>query len=281
MADGQEKRLAAADGTLLYLRDWRAAPTLRQAVLIVHGFGEHSGRYAHVIRFFQELGWAVRVMDWRGHGRSEGARGVLPNGAPLLQDAEIVLDDFSQKLGYAPLLFGHSMGGLFAAQFVLQKRSALRGLILSAPALGIPLARWQSVLARLMLRLAPDLPLPSGLQSDYLSHDAQVGKAYREDPLVHSWLSARMLAHMQAAGADCLQHAARLDCPCLLMVAGQDKLVDSSASLRWASLVQAAKPGMLTCKQYPDSYHEILQDLAAPAAFADMRAWLQAQGLLA
>jgi alpha-beta hydrolase superfamily lysophospholipase len=111
-------RISTADGTLLHVADYMLPmAAARGSVVLMHGLGEHSGRYRHVIQFFNQCGLSVRCYDHRGHGRSEGKRGDVINGNPMVQDAEIVIDDFASRFDLPPFLFGHSMGGLFAARF--------------------------------------------------------------------------------------------------------------------------------------------------------------------
>ncbi len=97
----QSHQLAAADGTALYVSDYLLPlADSRGGIVIMHGLGEHSGRYRVLAQRLNEAGWSVRCYDHRGHGRSEGARGDVPNGDPLLQDAQIVIDDFRARTGY-------------------------------------------------------------------------------------------------------------------------------------------------------------------------------------
>ena len=136
----QSRQISAADGTMLYVTDYLLpASQARGSVVIMHGLGEHSGRYRHVAGFFNDCGLSVRCYDHRGHGRSQGKRGDVINGDPMLQDGEIVIDDFAARFAEPSFLFGHSMGGLFAARFALSHLSPLRGLILSSPALALRL----------------------------------------------------------------------------------------------------------------------------------------------
>ena len=112
--------LPALDGTALFVRDWPlpAGSPAHDGVVIMHGLGEHCGRYAHVARFFNALGFAVRTYDHRGHGKSGGARGDVPDQDAMLRDARMVINDFSKQLDASPLLFGHSMGGWVAAKTI-------------------------------------------------------------------------------------------------------------------------------------------------------------------
>jgi len=268
-------QLAAADGTLLHVADYvLPASATRGCIVLMHGIGEHSGRYRHLAHCFNELGLSVRCYDHRGHGRSQGRRGDIPNGEPLLQDAQIVIEQFSAGYDQRPFLFGHSMGGLFAAHFALQGTTPLRALLLSSPALAVRMSPLQHRLLNLMLAVAPRLGVPNGLQSQYLSHDAAVVAAYRHDPLVHGRISARLLRSMLASIAVCQREAATLRMPLLLQIAGDDRLVDADGSRRFAAQLPE---GRCTFKTYDGLYHEIFNETEAARPLADLRAWMTAQ----
>ena len=267
-------QLAAADGTLLHVSDFVLPDAeTRGSIVLMHGLGEHSGRYRHLAQLFNELGLSVRCYDHRGHGRSQGARGYVPNGDPMLQDAQIVIEQFAARFARRPFLFGHSMGGLFAARFALSAATPLRGLILSSPALAVRMSPLQHRLLRLMLTLAPRIGVPNGLQPHYLSHDPAVVAAYRNDPLVHGKISARLLRSMLGAIDYCQQHAGALNLPLLLQIAGDDHLVDASGSRRFFAQLPE---GDFSFKEYGALYHEIFNETDA-APRADLRAWLTAQ----
>jgi alpha-beta hydrolase superfamily lysophospholipase len=268
-------QLAAADGTLLHVSDFvLPAAENRGCIVLMHGLGEHSGRYRHLAHFFNELGLSVRCYDHRGHGRSGGERGDVINGDPMLQDAQIVIEHFGARFSSRPFLFGHSMGGLFAARFALAGETPLRGLILSSPALAVRLSPLQRRLLQLMLALAPRLGVPNGLQPRYLSHDPAVVAAYQADPLVHGKISARLLRSMLGSIEFCQQHAATLTLPLLLQIAGEDHLVDAEGSRRFFAQLPA---GRFTFKTYDGFYHEIFNEVDAALPLADLRTWLTAQ----
>ncbi|MFC3109228.1 alpha/beta hydrolase [Undibacterium arcticum] len=265
--------LNAADGTALSFTDFMVDDTAGRCggIVLMHGLGEHGGRYRHVARFFNDCGWSVRIYDHRGHGRSGGPRGDVPHQDTLLQDAEIVIGDFAHQLGAPPLLFGHSMGGLFAARLALAAKMPLAGLILSSPALALPLSRGQLLLLKILSAIAPGLAVPNGLKTQFLSHDPAVAVAYHSDRLVHGRISARLLHSMRAAVADCQAQAATLAIPVLMVVAGDDRLVDAQGShLFFRQLPQELRK--MHC--YDRFYHEIFNEIDAQRVFADVRAWL-------
>lgn len=273
-----EFELQAADGTALFVRDWPVpatgvkTPAMHDSLVIMHGLGEHCGRYAHVARFFNALGFAVRTYDHRGHGKSGGARGDVPDDEAMLRDARLVINDFSRQLHAAPLLLGHSMGGLFAARFATAGLAPLRGLILSSPALAIRMSGFQSGLLKILSLMTPGVGMPNGLHTRFLSHDAEVIQAYENDLLVHSKVSARLLNSMLRAMTYAHDHAPQLNIPVLLLVAEDDHLVDPVGSKSFAARLA---PAISTAKYYEGFYHEIFNEIDATRVFADMRAWLE------
>lgn len=268
-------QLNAADGTPLYVTDYLLPmQAARGSVVIMHGLGEHSGRYRRLAQFLNDCGLSVRCYDHRGHGRSSGDRGDVINGDPMLQDARIVIDDFAARFRDPPYLLGHSMGGLFAARFALAQLSPLRGLILSSPALAVPMNGTQKFLLNLMHTVAPWLGVPNGLQPKFLSHDAAVVAAYKTDPLVHNKISARLLRSMLSSIDYCMAHASSLQIPTLMLVAGEDHLVDADGSKRFSALLP---PGAAQFKLYDAYYHELFNEVDAATPLADLKAWLLAQ----
>lgn len=263
-------QVSTADGIALHVCDYLLPVSAAWgSIVLMHGLGEHSGRYRQLAHFLNAQGLSVRCYDQRGHGRSGGTRGDVIRGDPMLQDAEILIDDFAAQFEAPPFLFGHSMGGLFAARFCLSKRSPLRGLVLSSPALSVKLSGGEMALLKVLNRLAPSLGVPNGLKTRYLSHDTRVVDAYRNDPLVHGRISARLLVSMLSAMAYCAAHAQDYPVPTLLLYAGDDHLVDASRSE-----ALKGKPN-IEAHRYDALYHEIFNE--GPAAFNDMGDWLARQ----
>lgn len=263
-------QVSSADGIPLHVCDYLLpVAAARGSIVLMHGLGEHSGRYRQLASFLNAQGLSVRCYDHRGHGRSGGARGDVIRGDPMLQDAEIILDDFAAHFDAPPFLFGHSMGGLFAARFALSRRSPIRGLVLSSPALSVRLSRVEQGLLKLMDKVAPWFGVPNGLQPRYLSHDERVVAAYRNDPLVHARISARLLQSMLGSMDFCREHAQHYPVPTLLLYAGDDHLVDASGSeaIRNVPNVEAHR--------YDGLYHEIFNE--GPAAYGDLGEWLARQ----
>jgi alpha-beta hydrolase superfamily lysophospholipase len=274
-----EFELTATDGTQLFVRDWplTSVQARSSGVVIMHGLGEHCGRYAHVARFFNALGFVVRTYDHRGHGKSGGPRGDVPDDEAMLRDARLVINDFTKQLHAPPLLFGHSMGGLFAARFATAGLAPLRALILSSPALAIRMSGFQSVLLKVVSFLIPGVGLSNGLKTRFLSHDGEVVEAYENDSLVHGKVSARLLNSMLQAMTYAHDHAPQLTIPVLLLVAEDDHLVDPIGSKRFSARLPSGSSNAI---YYDNFYHEIFNELDATRVFDDLRTWLEQQLLI-
>ena len=250
--------LEMPDGQPLHLHDWPLPQARCGGVLIVHGLGEHAGRYGQLAQWFNTHGYAVRGYDQRGHGESPGSRGVLAHQDDLLADLAVVHADYARTLGAAPLLLGHSMGGLVALRAVLDERVAPRALVLSSPALRSHASPRLQRLAALLAHLLPNLRLRDGLDRRHLSHDAQAMAAHRADPLCHDRVSPRLADFIFRAGAACIADAGRLDVPTLLLVAGDDRLVDAGGSRDFSAA--AAVTGQLTTRYFAGLYHELFNE---------------------
>jgi len=264
--------LHAIDGTRIFFRQWRQSQA-QGAVVLVHGLGEHSGRYDELVGVFLQAGLSVRIYDQRGHGRSEGARGSVRHGDDYLNDLKLVLDDFAAQEGVTPWLFGHSMGGLVAARFATSGLSQVQGLILSSPALALQMSAWQKILLAISTLIAPALAMPSSLPSQRLSHDNGAVQAYRADALNHARVSARVVNFMLDAMTQVQRDASVLSVPLLMQIAGDDAFVAPHGSRSFFARVTNADK---TFYCYEQAYHEIFNE--APVyrrqAQHDLASWL-------
>ena len=266
---------ASADAAALQMREWRPQREAVGGIYLLHGLGEHSGRYGALAHWLVARGLWVRAHDHRGHGASQGARGVIDHPRRFVADARAKIEAFAQTLGQPPLLLGHSMGGALAAELVVAEALPVAGLVLSAPALAVPIGAPMRLLVSLLTRLAPSLALGNGLDAAYLSHDAAQVKAYREDPLVHDRISPRLLGWLLQAGERARAGAAGLSVPALVLMAGDDRMVANEGAQAFCA---AASPQRLSARLYEGLHHELFNELPASRAqvLADFGAWLDA-----
>lgn len=284
MTGGSSKALAAADGVQLHLRHWPRDGAARGTVLLVHGLGEHIGRYEHVAAHLNDWGWHAVGYDQRGHGRSEGARGRLPNGEALLDDLSRVIDATRADRPGPLLLLGHSMGGVVAARFVAEALDAapatwsrpVDALVLSSPALALEMTGGQRLLLAVAGRLAPNLAVGNGLDPAWISRDAQVVQRYVDDPLVHDRIAPRLARFMVDGGHHVLERAANWRVPTLLLWAGSDRCVAPAGSAGFAA---AAPQALVAVHEFRALYHEIFNEPEQAEVFAVLGEWLQGLSL--
>jgi len=280
MTDSILSTFTASDGDNIALQEWppRDVAAMRGAVVLVHGLGEHAGRYDHVARRLVDWGFGVRGYDQYGHGESAGVRGGLPRDDRLLEDLGDVVESTRVRLanGQPLVLLGHSMGGLLAARFVSQHPGMVDGLVLSSPALDPGLSGFQKFLLSVVPRIAPNLTLGNGLDANYISHDPAVVAAYKADPLVHDRISARLGKFIADTGTATLARAPGWKVPTLLMYAGADRLVSPAGSRAFAA---AAPRELVTSRCFDHLYHELFNETPPERerVFGALKAWLDAR----
>lgn len=277
VADPPVPTLRTADGETLALRDWPLAPGVaaRGTVLIVHGLGEHSDRYAPLAAWLNDRGYRVRGYDLYGHGRSSGRRGHL---ARETQHLEHLAEVAAATHGSAPLfVLGHSLGGLIASSAVARGLLKPDGLVLSSPALAVDMAAWQRAAVGWLPRIAPDLTLGNGLQPKYLSHDPAVVAAYEADPQVHDRICARLGAFVAAEGARVIEAAGRWPLRTLLLYAGDDRLVAPRGSDAFAAAAASAR-APVTTQRFAALYHEIFNEVDRAPVLSAFASWLDSSG---
>jgi len=267
----------ASDGDNLAVQDWHlpAGARPRASVLIVHGLGEHAGRHDKLARLLNRWGFVVRGYDQYGHGQSGGVRGGLPHPHRLLDDLADLVESTRNRAPELPLvLLGHSLGGLVAAGFVARGIVPVDGLVLSSPALAPRLNPVQKLLLAVVPRVAPNLTVANGLDPQFLSHDPEVVKAYRNDPLVHDRISGRLGRFIVDEAELVRSCAPRWLVPTLLMYAGEDHMVDPRGSESFAAAVPRA---VLSAHRLDGYYHEIFNEPRIQPVFMRLRQWLDAR----
>jgi alpha-beta hydrolase superfamily lysophospholipase len=277
-SDSTLSTFTASDGENIAVQDWpcqQSGPP-RGMVLIVHGLGEHAGRYDPLAKRLNQWGFAVRSYDQYGHGESDGVRGGLPTTHRLLDDLTDLVESSYRRAGPGVplLLFGHSMGGLVAASFVSRGRQPVDALVLSSPLLAMRLNPVQKLMMKVVPKVAPNLTLGNGIDAAHLTHDHAVVAEYRIDPRVHDRISGRLARFLADEGAAVVARAPTWQVPTLLMYAGQDKLVDPEGSRRFAA---AAPPAMVAAHCFDNLYHEIFNEVDRETVYGHLRQWLDAR----
>lgn len=264
----------SADG--MPLRGWHwTRPNPRGVLIVAHGFGEHGGCYRHVA---EALGPALDIdlvaLDFRGHGRSPGRRGVVSRYDDLVADLRAAIAWSGRvRPGLPRYLLGHSHGGLLALRLALEDTSGLAGLIGSNPALRLAtrVPGHKLRVGRLLRRFAPSVTLGAKLDAEALTRDPAMQRAHQTDPLRHSRISAPLFFGMVEGGPIIAQRAGEIQVPLLLVLGGSDPVVDPEESrLIFERLGSTDKTLMI----FPRMLHEPLNEVGREQVFADITAWL-------
>jgi alpha-beta hydrolase superfamily lysophospholipase len=251
----REFRCQSSDGTQLYFQSWEPASKSKAVVCLVHGLGEHSGRYGHVGAAFTNAGYALLGFDLRGHGKSGGPRGHAQTYEALMGDIDRLLAEAAERYpGQPRFLYGHSLGGGLVLNYLVRRQPAIAGAIASGPWLRLNFEppALQIKIGRLMDRLYPAFSMGNGLDMRALSHDPAVVRAYEGDPLVHDRISAHLAMSMMDAGEWCMGQAAECHVPLLVVHGGADRITSMQASQQFAQQVK----GDCTFKAWEGLYHE-------------------------
>ncbi|HUG69561.1 MAG TPA: lysophospholipase [Pirellulaceae bacterium] len=257
----------------LFAQSWTPVSELLGTIGIVHGLGEHSGRYTQFAEQLARAGFRVVAYDQRGHGRTSGKRGDAPSYEVLLDDiAALIAVLAAEEAGLPKYLFGQSLGGNLVLNFALRRRSNLIGIIASSPFLlpTNPPPRWKRCAARLLARTYPSFQFRTGVQAEDLSHDAAVVATYKADPLVHDLVSARVAVAMFDAGQWALDHASELTLPALLLHGTADPITSPDATIEFAQRAGHA----CTLRTFADLYHELHWERERAMAFNTVLDWL-------
>jgi alpha-beta hydrolase superfamily lysophospholipase len=270
----EEFKLQSSDGLGLFACTWLPDGEMRAMLCLVHGLGEHCGRYLHVARRITAAGFGVLAFDLRGHGKSEGPRGYIPSYDALLDDISLALKECAARSPAKPhFLYGHSLGGNLVLNYALRRKPDVRGVIATSPGLRTAFTPppVKLALGRIMYPIWPGLILPSGLELKALSRDARVIEAYNADPLVHDRLSVRLGVDLLANGEWALSHAAQLATPLLLMHGDADRLTSAAASREFASHTGE----LCTLKIWPGGYHEMHNEPEQEQVIETMLGWME------
>ena len=276
MAQHTEGTFTSFDDLEIYHQAWLPDGDPVAVVMLVHGLGEHSGRYAHVALSLNDAHFAVHALDHRGHGKSEGKRTFVKSYDEFMTDlVQFRSSVEAQHPGVPLVVLGHSMGGNLAVGHVLDHQSGVAGLALSGAALqvGSDLTPTKLKMFRLIAKFAPGLR-PEGLSADAISRDPAVVAAYRDDPLV---FTGKISAGLGAALIDAMERFparyAELTLPVLVMHGTEDQLasIDGSKALE-AGAVNAD----VTAHYYEGLYHEIFNEPEQDQVLTDLMSWMNA-----
>lgn len=264
------------DGLEMYAQSWEPEENAKAVVCLVHGLGEHSGRYAHVGKAFAEAGFALAGFDLRGHGKSGGPRGHIPSFEAFMDD----INDFIKQVdarfeGFPRFLYGHSLGGILVLNYVLRSKPEFKGVISTGAGLRTSLEEQAGkvMLARVLGTLMPGTAIPSGLNPNDISRRKEVVDAYVNDPLVHDKMTLGFGKIMLSVLPWTFEHAHKFSLPLLIMHGTSDKLGYPRGSEEFAGYVKEN----CTLKLWDGLYHEIHNEPEQDEVFTFMIDWMNAQ----
>ena len=251
--------IESPDGSKLFFQTWKKAQP-QGIILICHGVGEHSGRYGNLLNTLKDHELSVYALDHRGHGKSEGKRGHIMSFDAYVDDFDLLVKKAAdENLGLPLIIFGHSMGGTIVFKYVLKYGQEFAGLVLSSAGLiaKVEVPPFKVAAAKLLSRILPSLTMSSGLDSKLLSHDQKVVEEYVNDPLVHDQVSSRWYTEFIAAGQECLQRAAEITLPVLMIHGQADGIVDVRGS---EEVMQKASSHDKELCIFENLYHETMNE---------------------
>jgi alpha-beta hydrolase superfamily lysophospholipase len=270
--DSGVERVSAADGTELATRHWPVPDGRRRwaTLLLVHGLGEHSGRYEHVGARLADAGVEVHAYDQRGFGASGGRRAWVDRWSRYHDDlAERLAATRAAAAGGPVVLYGHSLGGLVALGYALSARPQPDALVLSAPALDADIPAWKRALARVLGVAAPNLAVKNALDTSVLSRDPEIGARYLADPLNHHFTTTRLGMEFIREQTRCRAALGELRVPTMVIHGAADRLVPTDASAPLGDLPA------VTRRTYPDLRHETHNEPEWESVVDDVVGWLR------
>jgi len=259
--DMTENTIERSEGPSLFFRH-HLSKNEKARMVIVHGLGEHSGRYSALAKRLVELDISVWILDLRGHGKSGGQQGHVESFDDYTRDVMHVMDRAlaDKPAGSKCFLLGHSMGGLVAILFALEHQNLIDGLAVSSPALGVaaPVPAIKKIGATLLSRIFPRLGIKNEIDPQNISHDPEIVKKYMDDPLVHNRVSTAWYIQFVKAMEKAHSRAAGINIPILVQAAGEDRLVSTKAVVAFFESLTVPDQSL---RVYNGLYHEIYNEL--------------------
>lgn len=250
-----ESNWLSFDGLELYTQGWLHDDEPKAVICLVHGLGEHSGRYEHVAQYLTDHRYSVLSFDLRGHGKSGGDRGHSPSVEAFLKDIDLLIQEAKQRYPNIPhFLYGHSLGGILVLNYTLSRKPEFAGVVATSPGLRTSLQE-QSLkiaFANLAGAILPNLSMSTGLDAKQISRSHEVVEIYTNDPLVHDKATLSMAKNTIQAIDWTFEHASEFDLPLLLIHGTEDKIAYARGSEEFAKYVK----GDCTVKLWEGLYHE-------------------------
>lgn len=275
-AETAEGSLLARDGLRLRWRSDvpRARGPAHGEIAIVHGYGEHLGRYDHVVEAFNRRGFAVHRFEYRGHGLSEGARAHVDRFSDYLDDLDAFLDHLARRASGPLTLVAHSLGGLISARWLQTRgRQAIARAVLCSPFVGLAFQppAWQRAFSRLGSRIAPRLRIGNGLSVAQLTTDEAKQRETAADGLYLRTTTPRWFREVSAAQQALFQDADRLTTPLLMLLGSADPIASPEASRRFFEALPAPHKTLVA---FDGMRHELFNERDRERVFSALLDWI-------
>ena len=264
--------LIGDQGKKIFTQSW-AVEKPKAVVLIAHGFAEHSGRYAHVAKYFNSIGMSAMAIDHYGHGQTEGLKGHVDRYDLFLDSMQQFLDAANNQFPGAPkILYGHSMGGNIVLNFLFKRKPTVAGVIVTGPWIDVlaETPKIKILIGKALRNILPKMRQETELQEKLLSSDQSVGIAYVADPLVQTKISNAMGIDMLLASDYLRDYTGEAKVPILLMHGKADQIIDPNATPKLADRLS----GPVTLKMWDNLYHEIHNEFEKEKVFAFIGDWI-------
>lgn len=262
----------SSDGLELFGQGWQPEEKPKGVVCLIHGLGEHSGRYAPMAERYTRAGYALAGFDLRGHGRSPGKRGDAPSFDAFMDDISSFIEAVRARFPNEPFFtYGHSLGGLLMLNYLVRRTPNVIAAVSSAAGLHTSLTeqRFKVWMTQTLGKVIPTFTLPTGLNPQMLSHDTEVVKRYIEDPLVHDKATVRMARETLASIQYVFEHAHQINIPLLVLHGSADRLTYPSGSQELAKIVPNARFVL-----FDGCYHELHNEPQKEEVYRIVIDWL-------
>ena len=247
-------------GIEIFFQKW-LVDKAKAVLVIVHGLGEHSGRYDNILKSLEGKKISAFAIDHRGHGKSDGKRGHIDSFMDYVYDLKLFIEFIKEEnRGLPIILLGHSMGGVIAARYSMTYPDDVSMIIMSSPGLAVTakIPEWKKNVASFFSSRIPSLLFPNGLKVQDISHDQEVVSAYENDPLVHNKISARWSVEFVKAGEECLINAKNIKKPILLLHGKNDNIADYKGTEEFFNAVSSTNKKLYL---YEGLYHETMNEI--------------------
>jgi len=268
----QEGLFWARDGERIFYRFQAGSPD-KNPILLVHGHGEHSGRYLKFFTRLEDLEHPLLAFDLRGCGRSSGAPVHVSRFEDYFTDITGLLDFLSDrfKIQGPVILVGHSLGGLIATGWARENPERVSKLILSSPLFGLPHEGGTRILAKVLNRIVPTLVVHNPVSPPFLTHDLEEVERYRKDPLIQRRITVRLAYEMVRYMSLFREKELVLPFPVYILMAGEDHVVWPEATHRFFSRLRAPRKEL---EVFDGFFHEIFNEMGQDKAFERLKYYL-------